>query len=119
MSISNSNTGAPLDASSLRLALMDKFNSIMRRLQVPGFRHYHYMELWIKNFLSEQVRALVLDSRTLSRGLYDREYLSQLVERARTDASLSRLLNLIVNIEIWFRLFCDGEVLTPTPEPWP
>jgi len=112
MKVPNSNTGAPLDASPLRLALTDKFNSLMRRLQLPGFRHYHYMEQWIKNFLAEQVRAILLDERTLSRGLYDRGYLTQLVDRSRGDASMSRLLNLIVNLEIWFRLFCDGEALS-------
>ena len=112
MRIPNSNTGAPLDASSLRLTVTDKLNTLMRRLQLPGFRHYHYMELWIKDLLAAQVDALVLDKRTLSRGLYDPRYLTRLVGDSRSDTSMSRLLNLVVNLEIWFRLFCDGEALT-------
>jgi asparagine synthase (glutamine-hydrolysing) len=109
MRVPNSNTGAPLDASPLRAALSDKLNSLLRKVRFPGFRHYHYMEVWIRDYLAEQVRALVLDKRTLDRGLFGREYLKELVEKARGDASLSRLLNLIVNVEIWCRLFLDGE----------
>ena len=109
MKVPNSNTGAPLDASPLRAALSDKLNTLLRKLRFPGFRHYHYMEVWIRDYLAEQVRALILDRRTLDRGLFDREYLKELVEKARGDASLSRLLNLIVNLEIWCRLFLDGE----------
>jgi asparagine synthase (glutamine-hydrolysing) len=109
MRVPNSNTGAPLDASPLRAALSDKFNTLLRKLRFPGFRHYHYMEVWIRDYLAEQVRALILDHRTLDRGFFGRDYLKELVEKARGDASLSRLLILIVNLEIWCRLFLDGE----------
>jgi asparagine synthase (glutamine-hydrolysing) len=109
LKVANSNTGAPVDASPLRTALSDKLNTLGRKLRLPGFRHYHYMEAWIRDYLAEEVRAIVLDRRTLDRGLFDRDYLGQLVDQARGDASLSRLLNLIVNLEIWCRLFLDGE----------
>jgi asparagine synthase (glutamine-hydrolysing) len=115
MKVPNSNTGAPLDASRLRQALSDKLNTLLRKVRFPGFRHYHYMEVWIRDYLAAEVRALILDERTLGRGLFGRDYLTDLVERARGDASLSRLLNLIVNLEIWCRLFLDGEARPAHP----
>src|SRR5262249_34676970 len=47
MRIANSNTGVPLDASRLRLAVTGKILTLLRRLRVPGFRHYHYLEVWM------------------------------------------------------------------------
>jgi asparagine synthase (glutamine-hydrolysing) len=109
--VANSNTGAPLDASPLRLAATDKLNAVLRRLQLPRFRHYHYMEQWIKGFLADEVRAIALDERTIARGMFTRRCLTDLVEEGTRNASMSRLLNLIVNLEIWCRLFLDGDAL--------
>jgi asparagine synthase (glutamine-hydrolysing) len=108
--IGNSNTGAPVDASPLRLYLTDKVNTILRRLRVPGFRHYHYMDEWLQGFLAEQVRSIVLDGRTLGRGVFPQAYLTDVVTRARGERGFSRLVNFVMNVEIWCRLFIDGEV---------
>jgi asparagine synthase (glutamine-hydrolysing) len=107
--IGNSNTGAPVDASPLRLFATDKANTLLKRLRVPGFRHYHYMDEWLQGFLAEQVRAIVLDERTLTRGMFHRDVLTALMERARSDRRMSRLVNFVMNVEIWCRLFVDGE----------
>jgi asparagine synthase (glutamine-hydrolysing) len=107
--IGNSNTGAPVDASRLRVLVTDKANTLLKRLRVPGFRHYHYMEQWLNGFLAEQVRAIVLDERTLSRGVFPRRALTGLMDRARGDTGMSRLVNFVMNVEIWCRLFLDGE----------
>jgi asparagine synthase (glutamine-hydrolysing) len=109
--IGNSNTGAPVDASPLRLYVTDKVNTLLKRLRVPGFRHYHYMDEWLQGFLAEQVRAVILDPRTLARGVFPRDVLTALVDRARRDRGLSRLVNFVMNVEIWCRLFVDGEGL--------
>jgi asparagine synthase (glutamine-hydrolysing) len=111
MRIANSNTGAPLDASPLRVAMADKLNSLFRRLRIPGYRHYHYMEQWIRDTLASQMRAIILDPRSASRGLFDPKYVREILDRAALDASLSRLVDLFVNIEVWCRLFLDGEGL--------
>jgi asparagine synthase (glutamine-hydrolysing) len=107
--IANSNTGAPMDASRLRLLVTDKANTLLKRLHVPGFRHYHYMEEWVRGVLAEQVRAIVLDERTLARGVFARDYVLEIMERARSDSRMSRLVNFIMNFELWCRLFMDGE----------
>jgi asparagine synthase (glutamine-hydrolysing) len=116
LGIPNSNTGAPVEASPFRLFATDKINTVLKRLRVPGFRHYHYMEAWLKGFLADQVRAIVLDERTLSRGVFSRGYLTEIVERARGDSRMSRLLNFVMNFEIWCRLFRDGDGLQPASE---
>jgi asparagine synthase (glutamine-hydrolysing) len=114
--IGNSNTGAPVDASPLRLYVTDKANTLFRRLGVPGFRHYHYMDEWLQGFLAGQVRAIVLDERTLARGVFPRAYLTEVVASARDDRRLSRLVNFVMNVEVWCRLFLDGEALQPSGE---
>jgi asparagine synthase (glutamine-hydrolysing) len=100
-----------VDASRFRVLVTDKVNTLLKRLKVPGFRHYHYMEQWLQGFLAEQVRAIVLDERTLARGVFPRGALIALMERARGDSGMSRLVNFVMNVEIWCRLFMDGEVI--------
>lgn len=105
----NSNTGAPLDASRLRLYVADKFQAVMRRLNLPGFRHYHNVEKWIANSLRESVRTLLLEQRTLKRGIYEPDALKQVIDQSERPGN-SRLLARLVMIEMWFRLFVDREV---------
>jgi asparagine synthase (glutamine-hydrolysing) len=109
LAVGNSNTGAPVDASWWRLYVTDKANTLLRRLRVPGFRHYHYMEHWLQGFLAEQVRAIVLDERTLRRGIFPPKALADLMARAHGDTRMSRLVNFVMNVEIWCRLFIDRE----------
>jgi asparagine synthase (glutamine-hydrolysing) len=112
--IGNSNTGAPVDASRLRVFVTDKANTLLKRLGVPGFRHYHYMERWLQGFLAGEVRAIVLDERTVARGVFPRGQLDGILERARKDSGMSRLVNFVMSVEVWCRVFADREGL---PEP--
>jgi asparagine synthase (glutamine-hydrolysing) len=109
MKIANSNNGAPLDASRLQRVLTEKFLILMRRLSLPGFRHYHNVENWIRNTLRESVRSLLLEPRTQSRGLYDPEALRALLDDTEAPGN-SRLLARLVMLEIWSRMFIDREI---------
>jgi asparagine synthase (glutamine-hydrolysing) len=109
MKIANSNNGAPLSASWLRRELTEKFLLLMRRLSLPGFRHYHNVQTWIRNSLRESVRSLLLEQRTLDRGLYDPACLRELLDDAAPPAS-SRILPRLVMLEMWFRMFVDREI---------
>ncbi len=31
---------------------IDKVNTLLRRRQLPAYRHYRYMELWLRDLLS-------------------------------------------------------------------
>jgi asparagine synthase (glutamine-hydrolysing) len=109
MKIANSNNGAPLDASRLRRVLTEKFLLLMRRLGCPGFRHYHNVEVWIRKSLLESVRSLLLEPRTLQRGLYDPVHLRQILEETERPG-VSKLLARLVMLEVWFRMFIDREI---------
>jgi asparagine synthase (glutamine-hydrolysing) len=109
MKIANSNNGAPLDASRLRLYVTDKFQSLMRRISLPGFRHYHNVESWIRTKVRESVRQLLMESRTRQRGLFDPKALKQVLDDTGRPGN-SRLLARLVMIEMWLRMFVDREV---------
>jgi asparagine synthase (glutamine-hydrolysing) len=109
MKIANSNNGAPLDASPLRRVLTEKFLAVMRRLSLPGFRHYHNVQTWIRKSLRESVRSLLLEPRSLKRGLYDPTCLQEMLSDSAPPSS-SRILPRLVMLEMWFRLFVDREI---------
>ncbi len=108
MKIPNSNTGAPLDAGSLRLFLTDKFNSLMKRLSFRGYRHYTEYERWQREYFREGIESILFDKKTLERGIFLESGL-----RAVFNAHISgkknyaHFLGTAVGIEIWFRKFVD------------
>jgi len=109
MKVPNSNHGAPLDASRLRRLATEKSHSLFRKLRLPGFRHYHYVDAWMQKLLRESVRSFLLDSRSLGRGLINPHKLKQIID----DPSLPgrpRLLARLVTIEMWGRMFVDNEI---------
>jgi asparagine synthase (glutamine-hydrolysing) len=78
MKVPNSNHGAPLDASRLRRLATEKAHALFRKLRLPGFRHYHYVDAWMQKLLRESVRSFLLDSRSLSRGLVNPQKLKSI-----------------------------------------
>src|SRR5439155_11233495 len=46
LKVRNSNTGAAADASPLVEMVLDKVNTVLRRLHVHGYRHYHQFDGW-------------------------------------------------------------------------
>ncbi|WP_456433717.1 asparagine synthetase B family protein [Thermosulfuriphilus sp.] len=106
--VPNSNTGAPLDAGRLRLLLTDKFNSLLKRLSLPGFRHYTEFSRWQRKYFRESTRQLLFDKRTLERGIYDPQGLKEIFEaHVSGQKNYAHLLGTMVGIELWFRDFVD------------
>jgi asparagine synthase (glutamine-hydrolysing) len=64
---------------------------------------------WFRGAFRGIVDEYVLSERALARGLFDRAYVRQLVERHRRDENHSERLWALVNFESWQRLFFDGE----------
>jgi asparagine synthase (glutamine-hydrolysing) len=109
MKVPNSNHGAPLDASRLRRLVTEKSHALFRKLRLPGFRHYHYVDTWLKQLLRSSVESLLLDRRSLERGLVSPQKLREIV----ADPSVPgrpRLLARLVTIEMWQQLFCDRDL---------
>ena len=102
--VRNPNTGAPAGAGPLQEAVLDKLNSVLRRLNVYGYRHYHSFDGWMRRSLLNLVDRVVLDPDTLARGVY-RE---STVRRMAADAHAGKqdhddLLQALVIVELWQR----------------
>jgi len=106
--ISDSNTGAPLDASKFRLFLTDKFNSAMRRISLPGFRHYTEYEKWQRNQFKEGIEKIIFDERTLDRNIYNPDGLKNAFDNHMSGKkNYAHLLGTVSGLELWFRMFVD------------
>jgi asparagine synthase (glutamine-hydrolysing) len=109
LKVRNPNTGAPAGAGPLREAIFDKVNTVLRRLNVHGYRHYHSFDGWMRRSLLDLVQSVLLDSQTLDRGVFRESALRQVIERARQlDAHAGAtehddLLQALVTIELWQR----------------
>jgi len=106
--IPNSNTGAPLDAGPLRLFITDKFNSLMKRLSVKGFRHYTEFQKWHREGFKQSSQEIIFSEKTENRNIYNMDHLNSVFElhiSGRKD--YGHLLGTIVGLELWFRSFVD------------
>jgi asparagine synthase (glutamine-hydrolysing) len=107
--VRNPNTGAPAGAGPLREAIFDKVNTVLRRLNVHGYRHYHSFDGWMRRALLDLVDKVLLAPETLDRGVFKETALRQVVARARQlDAHQGAtqhddLLQGLVTIELWQR----------------
>jgi asparagine synthase (glutamine-hydrolysing) len=109
MRVANSNHGASLDATAIRRLITEKAYSLARKLRIPGFRHYHYVEKWLQTLLRDQIRAVLLDPRTERRGVFNPKRVRTLLDNPGQPGH-SRLLARLTMIEMWLRLFIDKEI---------
>ncbi|AEH45594.1 asparagine synthase [Thermodesulfatator indicus DSM 15286] len=106
--VPNSNTGAPLDAGKLRLWLTDKFNSLLKKLSVPGFRHYTEFDKWQRKYFREALEQILFDKKTLDRGIYEPRVLKEVFDAHITGKkNYARFLGTAAGLELWFREFLD------------
>jgi asparagine synthase (glutamine-hydrolysing) len=100
--VRNSNTGAPGDAGPLLTAVLDKFNTLGRRLNVYGYRHYHNFHGWMQQRLIKAVEETLLSPHSLSRGIYRESGLRRLVaDTTHGHADHSYLLQVLLILELW------------------
>jgi hypothetical protein len=111
LKITNANTGAPAGASDLTQRLYRKVNATLKRYAgYERFKHYVDVPGWLRGPLRPHVEAVLLDKRTLNRGVYRADGVRGMMEdhmsgRADRGAALLRLLFL----ELWHRQSIDGE----------
>jgi asparagine synthase (glutamine-hydrolysing) len=100
--IRNSNTGAPASAGPFLETIFDKINSLGKRLNLYGYRHYHNFESWMKQMLVESVEKVLLSPDSLSRGVYREATLRRLLEETRRGiADHGYLLQVLLILELW------------------
>ncbi len=104
LKIRNPNTGAPAGAGPWQEFVLDKLNSVLRRLNVYGYRHYHAFDGWMRKALLDLAEQVLFEAQTLDRGILQRGPLKALVDGARGgDASADHVLQVLVLVELWQR----------------
>jgi asparagine synthase (glutamine-hydrolysing) len=102
--VRNANTGAAADAGPLVEAALDKVNTLLRRLNVRGYRHYHRFDAWMREQLVHQVQTVLLDRQSLDRGMYEAQTLRRVIDDTRSGAAdHSFLLLVLLILELWQR----------------
>jgi asparagine synthase (glutamine-hydrolysing) len=102
--VRNSNTGAAADAGPLREAVLDKFNTLFKRWNVPGYRHYHNFDAWMQRMLIQSVEQVILAPEAVARGIFRETALRALVEQTRQGTIKGAyLLQVLLILELWQR----------------
>jgi asparagine synthase (glutamine-hydrolysing) len=102
--VRDSNTGAPANAGPAATFVLDRLNSVLRRLNVPGYRHYHNFDTWMRRTLLESVEAELLAPGARVQTFVPRRTLAALLEETRTGAAdRSYLLQVLLILELWQR----------------
>ena len=100
--VRNSNTGAPGSAGPLLTAVLDKFNTLGKRLNIYGYRHYHNFHGWMQQRLITAVEQALLAPDSLARGRYREASLRRLLEETKQGrADHSYLLQVLLILELW------------------
>jgi asparagine synthase (glutamine-hydrolysing) len=102
--VRNSNTGAPGNAGPLVEFGFDKMNTLFKRLNVPGYRHYHNFQAWMQQQLFASLETVLLSPESLDRGMLRESGVRQMVDDTRTGRSdHSYLLQVLLILELWQR----------------
>ena len=108
--VRNSNTGVRGDANPLVEAAFDKVNTVLRRLNVVGFRHYHAFDSWLRTQLLGAVERELTHHDTRIAALMQPGLLPRLVSEARQGRrDHGYLLQVLLNVEFWMRQHDIGE----------
>ena len=106
--IPNSNTGAPLDASALRLLITDKFSSLMKRLSITGFRHYTEFQDWYRISFKELISDIFFTESSFVSTIFNEQYLKTIIdEHINKRKNYAHLLGTAVGIELWYKKFVE------------
>ena len=104
LKVRNSNTGAAADAGPALEFVLDKCNTILKRMNVHGYRHYHDFDGWMRTMLLQSVEAELLSPHAAIQSFADRSALATLVHETRTGkADHAYLLQVLLILELWQR----------------
>jgi len=104
LGVRNSNTGAPADAGPVLEKILDKVNSLCRRLNLYGYRHYHNFDLWMQRTLVDSVERVLLEPDGFARRMYREATLRRLIGETRHGiADHGYLFQILLILELWQR----------------
>ena len=68
--------------------------------------------MWLRNSLRGWASEILLDSKTLGRGYFQKRTIEELIQRNSIGADYSKELFSLVVLELWHRTFADGCSIT-------
>ena len=102
--VRNSNTGAPANAGSGVEFVLDKLNTVLKRANVYGFRHYHNFDAWTRRMLLDAIESELLASSARVQAYVPKEKLARLMRETREGVSdRAYLLQVLLILELWQR----------------
>jgi len=74
--------------------------------------------LWLRNSLKDQVHAILTDRKAVERGYFDKSAVEKLINANNNSGAYSKEVFSLVALELWHRMFLDGErlALNQTPK---
>jgi len=66
-------------------------------------------EAWLRHNLGDQVRGILTDRKTIERGYFQKASVERLIDANRNRGSYSKEIFSLVTLELWHRVFLDGE----------
>jgi asparagine synthase (glutamine-hydrolysing) len=102
--VRNSNTGAPANAGLAAEFVLDKLNTLLKRANVYGFRHYHNFDAWTRRMLLDAIESELLASSARVQAYVPKEKLARLMLETREGVSdRAYLLQVLLILELWQR----------------
>jgi hypothetical protein len=84
--------------------VLDKFNTLFKRLNLHGYRHYHSFDAWMRTRLLETVEDKLLAADARTRVFLRPEVLRRLIDETRQGtADRGYLLQVLLTVELWQR----------------
>jgi asparagine synthase (glutamine-hydrolysing) len=69
------------------------------------------MARWLRNEFKQYVDEYILSERALNRGIFDADFARELVGKHDKGEDHSNRLFRLINFEMWYRIFIEGEKL--------
>ena len=109
LQVVNANTGTRVGAG----AWARKWSSLWLRgaakLGLPGYQPYERLGLWLRRELADVVRSVLLDPRTLERGLYDADGVRAVVKSHLAGRNHTFLVMALMIFELGQRYFDEAQ----------
>lgn len=104
LKVRNPNTGGPAGATGWQEFMYDKLNSVLRRLNVYGYRHYHAFDGWMRKAFVDVMDQVLLTPETLDRGVLQPDTMKRLATEARNGTGdHDHALQVLIAVELWQR----------------
>lgn len=102
LGVRNPNTGARAGAGPREEWVFDKLNSVLRRLNVYGYRHYHSFDGWMRQSFLDSVERVLLGPAASERGNLNDMVVKRLVGEAKQGtAAHDHVLQVMTSVELW------------------